>query len=561
MYCYKCGNTIGQEDKFCLTCGTSLAPEAPETTQAPETPEAPMEQQSQPYEQQPQQPQPYEQQPPQPQPYEQQPPQPYEYPAFPQTPPPAKKPGMALWITVASVVLVLAAAVTVYFVYFRDTGHRAKIGRAFSNFSAEIEERINNTPLKVFAMLPEILEDGTLTADFLYSYNIFGDWFPIDIGGTIELQSNTTEREFALSAAINDAGDFFEVDLYMNKERLAARLGFFDSNYYGIRYDTFREDIRTFGKLLLLDDEVMDGLADAVDMLSEFLNSGDPDTTTGLITPYDTILIDFVGNLKSTSKKTQIDSAGQRVSCTAIEMKIGKSDIITLLRDILETVENDENIRSQFDMYVTGFNAYDMMLMEFENAIRDIDRSFKGEIILTFNIDDSDRLLSFVIEADVEVEGVGAYFNIALALGNSVHDDWTWSFSGGEDKRTVDEAMQFTWIYKQESNVYTNQLKVNAMYSPEISFISTLDNSTGKFSLGFADSWDFYEITGVFTSDDKNFRLALDNLLGDDSGNKLTVELSGKTGTQIKQIDFINIDKWGETLIDAITRFIFGMIF
>ena len=80
--------------------------------------------------------------------------------------------------------------------------------------------------------------------------------------------------------------------------------------------------------------------------------------------------------------------------------------------------------------------------------------------------------------------------------------------------------------------------------------------------LSYDDGWALSGgIAGVFTSDDMGFCLSFDDVLQELTNSSLIIELTAVYGSDFKDISFINVDKWGESLIEMVTRFLMGLIF
>ena len=389
MYCYKCGANIGTGKNYCPICGADMAPEVLQES---------------------------------------------------------KKPKNWIWITAASTAVVILAGCAAYFIFFNNISHMMKVGRALNNLSEEMEERIDNSPLKALSMLPEIMEDGTVNANIDYSYDLFGDWLGgTDIEVDIQLSSNSIEREYALNIKENSFDLFNGIDIHMNRERLALRLDILDSNFYGIRYDTFRDDIRVFGRLIFLDDELMDTLSDVVDIINEIINF---EETDDLQEAFADALIKFAGNLKTTSTRTTTESSGENVRCTAIELTITKEDIITLLNDAYEIYETSETFQAQYAIFDNpaftglfggyGGNFYEEYLKELRDVIDSFEKSYEGDIKVTFYIGSDDRLLSVAVFADTEYEGEEFIFDAFLSFGNGVEDDWIFNFISDDNSENIE---------------------------------------------------------------------------------------------------------------------------
>jgi len=560
MFCYKCGSKIDDGNKFCSSCGASQEVQATPVEPSQNEQMLPINEQQQFTPQEFAQPM-YTQQP-YAQPYMQQPyAPPYPQQPYPQPPKKSKK---VLWISLGSVAAVAIIAVAAYFIFFQSFGNIAKIGRAFSNFGAEATERIDNSPLKALTMLPEIMEDGTLTANVDYSFSLFGGVFDVDIGANVKLMSNTSTREFALNAAVNESGDLNEIDLNINRESLAMRLGFIDNNFYGITYDTFRDDIRPFGRMVGLDNYTMDGLADVVDLLNNVINyEGD---FFEVNKAYADAFARFTKNLSIKSTSTHIELSGEQINCTAVEVLVSKDDILDLLYDLHAALESNEDLQLQFELFNLptsavfggGVSTFKQYLDEIKDSINEIERNYYGDIILTFYIGRGDRLLSMNIDADLEIDRQDIIADITLNLGESVYDTWELIISTPFDTGTVQ------WLYDEQSSNHSNSLIIKADSDYQVITLSSEWNKdNGRFKLAFNDGsgWVEGSITGFFNHDEKSFSLALDDFFANEPSQSLSVDIKAQSGSQFRDVSFINIDQWGESLIDMVSDLLFGLIF
>ena len=545
MYCFKCGAKIEPDGKFCSFCGASQAPEVthvqPEQTLQTNI---------------------IEPQPPYIQPV-------YETPGYEMHAHEAPshqtfKPRKWIWITAASAAAVIIALCAVYFIFFQNVSHMLTVGKALGNLNKEAEMRIDNSPVKALKMLPEIMEDGTISASIDYSHDFADYWFGAELGADIILSSNTKTREFALNIKETFSSGFSDIDIYMNRERLALRLGLLDDNFYGIRYDTFRDDVRVFGSLLFLDDEIMDVMSDIVDMINEIINY---EETDDLQEAYRDVLIKFMGNLKTSKNRSTFEFEGEQIRCSAIELTITKEDIVTLMNGIYEIYETNESFRAQFNMYDNpsfqgflgefGADIYEDYLTNSRELIDDIDKFYEGDIKITFFIGNRDRLLGISANAETKYDNEEYIFDALFSFGKSAEDDWTFVFSSNNEP----ESVTITWSYIDQSGNHVNTIEIRTN-SSTIEFVSEWDINSRQFKLSHKDGWwPESTITGLFVSDDKQFQLKLDNLLSGQSGANLIIDLTAVPGAQIDNIEYINIDKWGQTLINALLRLAMGLIF
>jgi len=521
MYCNKCGKKLYEEDKYCSDCGTqtSLKTSTPGNT-------------------------------------------PLSFTGPPQI---SKKPRKALWITIISVTAVILVTATVYLLYFRDAGALLSLNRAINNLNTEVTERINNTPVKAAAMLPEIMEDGTVTADFSYSNSILGSWFSSDISGNVKLASNTIDRDFALDARLNVFGGNYDLDAYIDRERLALRLQLLGDSFYGITYETFRDDIRVFGKLLRLSDRDMDMYADIVDQISSVMNMESQDKEIN--EAYMDVFSGFIGNLSINSSRMVSESTDKKTN-RIITIFVSKDDLVALFNDLYDIFENDKGLQEQLNIYGSSLfqiltdnnlSNHDYFLTTIKDIIDNFERSYSGDIKLMFFIGEKDRLVRFVINSDIEYNGENLEYGVTFDFGNSITD--TWMFSFWTAKNNDIEMLSINWSYDDFSETYINTVLVTATDMAYTIFSSEWNKDNGNYIFSYDDGYDTYEIVGNFTLDDTSFRLMLHDISPANSDSNFTISILAEPGAQIDKINYINIDKWGNALLESVIRLIFGFIF
>jgi len=474
-----------------------------------------------------------------------------------------KKPPKWIWITIASIITVAAIALFVFFAFFRNAGPLLSLSRAIDNLNTEVEERINSTALKSIIMLPEILEDGAVKVSFDYSTPIFGEWLTANIDGEVRLLSNTEERKYALGAEVNVYGQTLDFEANMNRERLAARLSLLGDDYFGITYDTFRKDINSFGNLIGLSSSDMDMLADIVDQINDLMNADED--SDDLLEPYTEAFVEFFKNLDVSSGRARIELDEENIRCTEIKVKITKDAVIKLLEDIYDILKYDETMRSQFEVYnspllqgITGSDNsnYDRFLSEYRSFLRDFERNYSGDIEILFYVGQDDRLLRVEIVADIEYDGDDSEYTVVFDFGTSLEDDWVFTYS--TINRGSTDIFEIKWTYEEQSGRYTQRIEISENDKEIFSLLSTWNESRGDFSLAYNMGTSGNSIKGIFTATEEDFQITLDDLFPATSNNSLLIGISAETGVQINEIDFINIDKWGNALIEAVTRLIIG---
>jgi len=481
---------------------------------------------------------------------------PYEY---------KKKSYKGLYITLISVTAVIAIALSAYFLFFRDFGTLALVGRAMYNTGREVEERFNHTPLKALTMLGDILEDGTVTADFTYTASLLGNFLTADIDGTIRLSSDLEARNFALEVQVGTFGESVNIDAYMNRERLALRLPILDNNYYGIRYATFRDDIRVIGDLTGLDGRTMNQLSDMVDQINAMMNAEEADED--FQSYYVDAVSNFVGNLGISRRRTSIVSNDEQINCQLVEITITKEAILELLTDIYDITESNESLQAQIrtlysdNLILQGFyggfpGGDDHILSELRNAINDFENNYSGDIVLLFYIGGGDRLLRVEVNADISYDYYPTEVIVVLDFGRSVDDDWFFDINF-ENLYTTGNYTIY-WTFEELSGNYNNTIIIAEGTTDTITLISAWNIDRSNFALSYINEPEKRTITGTLTTEDKNFYLRLDDLFPENTSSSLKIEVSTQTGVQIDEVSFINIDSWGIALIESVMRLLPG---
>jgi len=470
-----------------------------------------------------------------------------------------KKKGGLWWKIAIPVVVITAAAAVAYFMFFRQAQGLLAIRNAYTKLGGEVSTRIDGSPLKAYKLLSDSLSDGVITVDFDYRNYRNKE----EAKGVAGISTRTEDREFALTADFTINGRNYDLEAYMNKERIAARTRLIGDKYYGFRYSTFKNDIRGFGRLIGLNNETMDTLSDAVDVINDAMNP--KPGGGGDLSSYTNILARFARSMEIVSERTEIDSGGAIVRCTRTDIIINEDAFIKLINDLYETLEEDVSIRKQFDsdmfsrlssMYLfsepgmSGNSSYDSFLLELKNAIRDIERNYSGDIAISFFTGRVDRLLRLEINADTVYDGEKAGLRISLDLGASARDRWVLNVAMTDDHGR--NSTKIVWDYRERANSIENSMIITPDDGDQITLSSLWLRNNGDFRLSYDDGRDKAEITGAFITDGKEFRLEVDDLLGGDAGGYLAFSITVANGAQIDSIEYINLDRWSEALIDEL---------
>ncbi|MCL2152238.1 MAG: hypothetical protein FWH57_04660 [Oscillospiraceae bacterium] len=485
------------------------------------------------------------------------------YPGFAPTEPPQKKKAGKLLKFGVPITAVVAVAVVAVVLLLARASPKAVLGNALMGMVTEASSRIEKSPLKAIGMLTDTLKEGKLTVNFSYE----DDWNDQDVRGGVAISSNDANKEYAIEANLDVAGFAKQIDaeVYFNAERIAIGSKLLDSNYYGLKYEGFRDDIQSFGELVGLDDAMMDQMADVVEMINKAMNQEGTNDET--FKPYIDAISNFGNNVELTSEKTEVEIAGAVVNCQKISFVLTDKELIQLCYDLYDLLEADELIREQVEGMIDssltggayGGQSYDDMLKEVRNAIDEMERKLTCDITYTFIVDNRNRLLSIEVDSNVEFDGDRIRLRMSFDFGASAQDQWSCNMTVQEQGDRT--SIKLVWEYTERANSIENSLAITSQDGDTTILRSIWSPERGNFTLSYEDQWgDGGEITGVFTANGQGFRLAFEDLLPPDSDADLNIELIGEPGASVKQISYINIDKWDRALLNKIEDLYYDLV-
>ncbi|MCL2565413.1 MAG: hypothetical protein FWE24_06335 [Defluviitaleaceae bacterium] len=431
----------------------------------------------------------------------------------------------------------------------------ASLDLAFLNLAAEAAERLESSPLQMLGAIADTMNRGSLAVDF--SYRDSAVPFGGNVGGQVTLFSDAANSEFAIETVVNLLGGMMniDVDLYINNERLALRSSLMGSAFYGITFSTFREDIRHFGPLIGLDDFMMEQIADFVEAIDISMNEASYSPEESL-EPYIDLFTEFIGGIEYSAEITV-------EGYTHIQFIITEEDILAFLNSLYALIEEDETLRNALELYDNpimediDMPTYEEFLREFRDAISEFENSISLEVVLEFLIDSQNRLEQMNIRTNASADGMpGGIVNITTDLGRSVYDPWVVNVVLYSDYDAFDSSdgvqlFNFTWSFSEDSHVFENTMDIS-FDNEGLSFASLWAEESGEFSLSFESGMDSGSLSGIFTSDEYgSFFLEFDDF-NLSSTETLSLSLTASPGAEILPIDFINLDEWGYSFLDAI---------
>ena len=458
---------------------------------------------------------------------------------------------------IVAAVALIATALLIYFLVFLSSPTTTTF-RALSNIGNEVEERIDGTPLEMFGLLLESLQNGTVSVDFEYS-DLWSN-----VQGSVTLHSDESRGAYAAHAGLSVYNISMDLDFYMNRDAAAARLRQIDDNYYGIVFDTFGDDFRSFANVLGLSRSETDEVISAVEMLADLLRGTD-DNEDSLTEEYEKLLGDFIQRLDVTSERVDTMSGGSSVRAQKIDFVITDSDIADLFDEFFIILENDDNMRGILESNIQSglglfYTSYDDFLREIRREVRSFTRSLSGEITVTFYISSNNRLLRIEINTDLAYDGDAEQFDMSIDFGASATDIWVFEMNAGSGRDRMSLTLEWEMRETSSSSEIVLRLTVDDRWSNnEVSELTLSWTDRGNFTLSVEEElFPGTILSGVYTRNDDGFRLEIDDPYRDSFWGEslsLTITASNRV-VGIEDVDFINIVNWGESLLERIEDFL-----
>ena len=477
---------------------------------------------------------------------------------------------IALFAPLAAFLMLIAVAVVV--LIGRVTPLVAA-ERALVNLGGDMAQRLEGSPFGAFPMLIEALEDGVVNISFDYSDRWSSGSFDI------EFHSDEANRVYKMIVDFDVDGFGFDLEIHMDRHRIAASSSLLGDEFFGLTYETFRQDFRPFGRMLGLSDSEIDEIADIIEMIGDILDMPDPGME--IYEPYIALLRQFILDGTMSSESTTIESRGQEVNVTRAMFRFTDDEMIGLLRDLMVTMSMDQNMDPlgmiEPWMWEELFSELDFALNELEG--------FDGEMFLAMDIGPGNRLIS--LSCFVTFQGQGSNLNLYFSadFGNSVFDPWYFTLAGIAETPNWNDATQtdtnifeieFVWTYTETAGRFVNTIEISwntenswwnswdeAMEVWSISesgrLISDWNSNTGGFVLAFESDgpWgERFEVSGIYRLDSNGgFFFSLGPI---DTGREtFSLEVSTRLGANINPPQsFINFsDIQLGTFLDLLMQF------
>ena len=281
--------------------------------------------------------------------------------------------------------------------------------RSLVNLGGDMAQRLEGSPLGVFPMLIDAMEDGVVSVGFEYTDR----W--TDVSFDFEFHSDEANREYMMLMYFDVDGFAFDVELHMDRHRIAASSSLLGDEFFGLTYATFREDFMPFAQMLPLSDEDIDEIVSIIDFINYTMNMPEPPGLE-IFEPYTALLRQFILDGTMSSESTTLEFGGQDINVTRAVFRFSDDDMVSLLRDLLTTMSEDRNFDplGMIDQWM-----WDDIFSEFDFLVSEID-DFDGYVYVIMYIGPHNRLM--LLEVDFHLEGQGStnHLHVGADFGTSV---------------------------------------------------------------------------------------------------------------------------------------------
>lgn len=491
--------------------------------------------------------------------------------AAPQSSQPKKK--FPWWIVaIAATAVVALTLVFTWQALLMAIAPRAALSMAMNATAESFENRYKNAPSAIVSQGAEYLKDGKLSigADVNYA----GE----KVNAQVDFGFNEEQKQTTVGAALTLRDQNLKANVYLDPDFAAVSADFFnDGTYYGIAFETFKEDIRQsiFGESLSEDtieqaDKIIQSILDIYTL--------DIDEEE-LIKPYKEIIEQYMKDLDMEKSNQSVAIDGKDYTCDALAYHISEEDIQNLLRDILETAQNDDDLKALICTDTIAELSGADMEAEFEDAIDEamdaISDAFKSTDVsadMIFYVRHN-RVIAIQLDEDIEVDEEKVDLTVEVSFGLKATSDIVTNITAKADGETG--HIKLISKVTDENEVYKETLTFEASIPGEDKIEAALstkwNRDSGKLTLSVEAEADGetveFDITCKLTKLENGFELLvnqkdIEDLLrqfGDvDIPQDLTFTVSIRftQGSNITKPEYVNIKQWDATLLQQLQEMI-----
>lgn len=445
---------------------------------------------------------------------------------------------------------------------------RAALSIAMSSTAKSTQQRYENAPSTVLSQGAEYLKDGKLSINA--DVNYAGE----QVKAQVDFAINDEKKQTAVGAALSLRDQNMKANIYLDPDFAAVSADFFNNGtYYGVAFETFKEDIRQsiFGESLTETD--IDQADQIIQTILDFYTL-DVDEEE-LAKPYKELIGKYIKELDMEKSSQSVSVDGKDYNCSALTYHLSEEDIQNLLEDILETAQSDDQLKDLiFRDSISDLSGTDLEA-EFEDAIDEALDSisdvfkyvdFSADMIFYVR---NNRVVALEMDTDIEVDEEKVDLIVEVSFGLKATSDIVANITIKADGETgrIKLISQVT----DEDNVYketlTAEMKIPYEDNVEASFTTKWNRSSGKLTLSLEAGADGetveFDISCKLTKLEEGFELTVDHedvedLLAQFGDVELpedltfSVSIRCNKGAGITKPEYVNIRQWDTELLQQL---------
>ncbi|MCL2216758.1 MAG: hypothetical protein FWB91_07025 [Defluviitaleaceae bacterium] len=256
---------------------------------------------------------------------------------------------------------------------------------AFGQIWAEAAERVEGSPLRVYRLLAESIQNGMMRLNM----DVLDRWEDASID--ITLFSNLDEFDFGLhftfeSQPVGDRTwareEHIEFQLYISSERVAFGLPQVGSTLFGVTFATLDADIAAFAEAIDVDVDCFNiaEIMSEITPVLEFLQNPVWETPDlDFLTPYVNMFMSWL--LAAEESATQADGT------TRVAFSFTAADMAAFINELADMLEADNQMRAAYEvLWDLGFfwTRYDREIENLRWEAEFLDELVSGQFTLAF---------------------------------------------------------------------------------------------------------------------------------------------------------------------------------
>ena len=452
---------------------------------------------------------------------------------------------LMLFASVAAFGLLLAVVSTM----FKATPLLASEGDLV-NPGGDMAVRLENSPFGAFPMLFNALEDGIVSV----SYEFTDRWTSGSFD--FEIHSDEPNRQYKLLMDFDVNGTQFDLTIYIDRYLIAVSSSILGEEFYGLTFATFRDDFRLIAQLLGIGEDDIDQIAAIIDIVGDTMNT--PDVGPDVWDPYAALFRQFLLSGTASSENTTI----QETNVTRVEFRFSDDDMVSLFRDILVTMSEDQNMDP---MGIIAPWMWEETIRDFESSIAELD-AMDGNLHIVMYVGPQNRLVQLEVNVSLTGNGSSTDLRFTADFGTSVFDPWHFTYIVNAEFPSWVDASQtdtlltetvYVWTFTENEGRFVNSIDISSSLESNrwdslseevesftvngsIRMVSDWNSITGEFVLALESdqSDDPSEISGIFIPDSNG-----GFLLRFEDNDTFSLEISAQIGANIQPIqNFINFN-------------------